>query len=255
MRSDFKFWRLKKESGITFLSFDVWNGVRVLYSTRNTGVSPKPFDSLNLYHGRGDGINNVRENKGRFFRAVSITQEDVVFTKQIRSDTITAVTDTRNNPVGDGLVSDTKGVFLGIFTADCVAVFLYSSVKHAVGVFHAGRKGVEKGICGKAIQIMCETYTINAGSIEALFGPSIGPCCYQVGREFEEKFDRQYLIKRGDGLYLDMWKCIHDELKQCSVNKILVPEICSCSRSDLFFSYRKSGAEVGENLGIIGMPA
>jgi len=252
---DFMFWHLREKNGLKYLVFEGWNGVRVFYSTRIGGISPSPYDTLNLHFGRGDTHNNVKLNRKRFFDAVSIDEKDVVYTEQTHSDIVNIVRGSSKKLKGDGLITVKKGLFLGVFTADCLAVFLYCQSKKVIGVVHSGRRGAEKGIVKKGISELCETFDIKAENIEALFGPSIGPCCYKVGNDFQKRFNKRYLIEREKNLYLDMWRMVRDQLEESGVKKILVPEICSFSRNDFFYSYRKSGERVGENLGIIGVKA
>jgi len=249
----FKFWSLKEKNSVRYLSFEKWKGIKVYYSTRIGGVSKPPFDSLNLYLGRGDKTENVKTNRKRLFEALGIKERDVVFTRQIHSDIVNVVKNRKELLVGDAMITKRKGVFLGVFTADCTAVFLHSSEFPVIGVIHAGRKGGEKNITGKVVDKICKTYDLEPDKIEALFGPCIGPTHYEVGRDFENRFSREFLIKKEKRLYLDMWKMLKKQLNDKGIKRVFVPEICSFKRSDLFFSYRKSGAKVGENLGIIGM--
>ena len=249
----FKFWTLEERNGLKFLSFEGWKGVKVFYSTRIGGVSPPPYDTLNLHFGRGDDMKNVKLNRGRFFEAVSVDERNVVYTKQIHSNIVNIVSELSEGLEGDGIITTKKDLYLGVFTADCLALFLYAPLKKIIAVFHIGRRGAERGIVKKGLESICGKFDIEPGDIETLFGPSIGPCCYEVGEEFLGRFDREYLIERENKIYLDMWKMVRVELKKNGVKKILVPELCSCSQNDLFFSYRRSGERVGENLGIIGM--
>jgi len=253
MKEDFKFWRLKEKNCVVYLTFEGWKGVNVFYSTRIGGVSSPPYDTLNLHYGRGDDISNVKLNRKRFFNAVSINERNIVYTKQTHSDIVNIVNDSSEKLKGDGMITDRKSIVLGVFTADCIAVFFHSPINKIISIVHSGRAGAEKGIAKKGVDKMCEAFDIKAESIEALLGPSLGPCCYEVGKEFLKRFKREYLIERKKSIYLDMWKMVREQLEESGVKKILVPEICSCSLDNLFFSYRKSGEKTGENLGIIGM--
>ena len=252
-KKEFRFWRCKEKNGICYLLFDEWKGVEVYYSTRIGGVSPPPYNTLNLHNGRGDDRENVKLNRNKFFKIISLDKRDIVYTKQIHSDIVNIVREPFNKVVGDGMITDKEGLFLGVFTADCLAVFLYSHSKRVIGVVHSGRRGSEKGVVKKAVMKICTSFNIKAEDIEALFGPSIGPCCYEVGVELLDRFRGEYFVEKGKNIYLNIWNIVRDQLKECGVGKIFIPEICTYSRDDLFFSYRKSGERVGENLGIIGM--
>jgi len=249
----FRYWKLSKKDNVEFLSFENWTGVKVFYSTRVGGVSPYPFDSLNLHYGRGDELNNVRANRKRFFDAVSIKEESVVFTKQVHSNIVNVVTDFSENLTGDGLITNKKGIFLGIFTADCLAVFLNVPSQPLVGILHVGWRGAQKNIVKAGIRKISSLADISPEELEALFGPSIGPLYYEVGEDFLERFDRKYFIVKEEKFYLNMWEIVKDQLQSCGVKKIYVPGICSYSHPEIFYSYRREGKRVGENLGLIGI--
>ncbi len=248
-----RYWKLCEKDGVAYLGFAGWPGVRVFYSTRVGGVSRPPFDSLNLHYGRGDTKAHVHENRRRFFSAVAIDEGQVVYTRQKHSTIVHRVRHCGEVLEGDGMITNRRGLYLGIFTADCLGIFLFSSHPRAIGALHAGRKGLQGSILKKGIRLFSRSYGIEPGSIEALCGPSIGPCCYKIGEELQQAFAGTYIIRRGADSFLDLWSIAADQLKSAGISRIYMPRLCSATRSDLFFSYRQSGENVGENLGVIGI--
>jgi YfiH family protein len=253
MRGKFKYWKIERRDGIAFLSFRGWEGVDVFYSTRIGGISPPPFDSLNLHFGRGDGEENVLENRKRLYRVLGIRESSLVFTRQTHSDTIRVVYDTGGIQKGDGLLSNRKGVFLAIFTADCPALFLYAPEEKVIGIVHSGWRGTKKNIAAVAVRSIGEVFGVKSHTLEVLLGPSLGPCCYRVGEEFLDNFDKRYFKRVKSDLYFDIWSTIKDQLREAGVKRVYTPGLCSSCEEDYFFSYRRSGEKVGENLGIIGI--
>lgn len=253
MERSFRFWELRKARELLYLDFSGWPGVRVLYSTRMGGVSPPPFDSLNLHFGRGDTRQCVDENRRRFFRAVGVDERQIVMSKQIHSSMVQEAKSGDRTLRGDGMITDHPGIFLGVFTADCPGIFLFAPHAHAIGVIHAGRRGLAASIVEKGVRVLCDTYQADPGSVEALCGPSIGPCCYEIGEEVRHLFAAKYVAERGGKLYLDLWSIAADQLARAGIKKAYMSRVCSVDHSDLFFSYRRSGEKVGENLGLIGM--
>ena len=81
----------------------------------------------------------------------------------------------------DALVTTTRGLPIAIATADCVPVILVSHEARAV--VHAGWRGVAGGAVPAAIQ---ELERSGDTVVQAVIGPHIGPCCYEVGREVVE---------------------------------------------------------------------
>jgi YfiH family protein len=253
MGEKFKYWKIERREGVTFLSFRRWEGVDVFYSTRIGGISSPPFDSLNLHFGRGDKEENVLENRNRLYGVLGIRESSLVFTKQTHSDTIRIVYDTGRMEKGDGLLSNREGVFLAIFTADCPALFFCAPEEKVIGIVHSGWRGTNKNIAAIAVRSIGEVFGVKSHTLEVLLGPSLGPCCYRVGEEFLENFNKRYFKRVHSDLYFDIWSAIKDQLREAGVKKVYIPELCSSCEEDYFFSYRRSGERVGENLGIIGI--
>jgi YfiH family protein len=253
MEQRFHFWNIRESQGLLYLDFTGWPGVRVLYSTRIGGLSPPPFESLNLHFGRGDAEHRVRENRRRFFLATGIDEHCVTLTRQVHSSRINVIRGAGEAPHGDGMITDQEGFFLGIFTADCLGIFLFAPPANAIGAIHAGRKGLAASVVENGVRALCETYQVDPGCIQALCGPSIGPCCYEIGEELRSGFKDNYITERMHRIYLDLWGIAADQLADAGVRKVYLPHICTACNPDLFFSYRVSGGMVGENLGLIGL--
>ena len=88
----------------------------------------------------------------------------------------------------DALITDIKGVILSILTADCVPVLLYDQEKDVVAAVHAGWKGTKAQIVSKTVQKMKEIYHSDPKDIIAGIAPSIGRCCYEVGKDVAQYF-------------------------------------------------------------------
>ena len=122
------------KNGLTILTADTLSGVCHGFSTRPGGVSPAPWDSLNLGVGRGDDIARVQENYRRFCAALGTDVNRVVLSKQIHEDVVRHVTEAdagkglwrdRDYPSVDGMVTDVLHLPLVVFSADCNAVLPY----------------------------------------------------------------------------------------------------------------------------------
>ena len=139
------------------------SGVRHGFSTRIGGVSPAPWDSLNLGVGRGDDMDRVRENYRRFCAALGVDERRAVLSKQVHEDNVRHVTAEdcgkglfrdRDYTSVDAMVTDTPGIPLVVFSADCGIILLHDPVHGAVGAAHAGWRGAAgcsartQGTCG-----------------------------------------------------------------------------------------------------------
>ena len=130
-----------------------WCGAPHGFSTRLGGVSPAPWDSLNLGAGRGDDPARVGENFRRFCRAVGTDADALVKNRQVHGTTIRSVTraDVLSDPSlpgefpADGLVTDQPGVCLTIFSGDCIPILLYDPIRRVIAAVHAGWRGTAAG--------------------------------------------------------------------------------------------------------------
>ena len=94
-------------------------------------------------------------------------------------------------PQADGMLSAAAGRLLGIVTADCVPVLMVAPRQRVVAALHAGWRGTAKDICGSAIQALKTDWGVSPADLLVALGPSIGGCCYEVGRDIGENLSRQ----------------------------------------------------------------
>ena len=91
----------------------------------------------------------------------------------------------------DGLVTDRTGLALSIYTADCVPIFIASKTGSAVGIVHAGWRGMQKQIALKALRLLEERCKVSPKNLEFYVGPHIQECCYSVGADVQSQFNPQ----------------------------------------------------------------
>lgn len=241
---------------IQFKSFQDYDFVLHGFSTRYGGVSTAPYESLNLGLKTGDQREQVLANIKRFAEAMGVDWQQVVFSDQVHESTVKVVTH-QDGGKGvmipwdcgvDALITDQKGIPLMTYYADCVPLFFLDPQRKVVGLAHAGWPGTALKIGKATVAQMMETYGCNPAEIKVAIGPSIGPCCFEVGEEVIEKFNKNFteldsfVIAKGEGKYLlDLWKANILALEEIGVlrRNIEVSELCTCCRSDLFFSYRR----------------
>ena len=138
----------------------------------------------------------------------------------------------------DGFILNEKGVSAGVFTADCVPVFIANRDASLAAVVHAGWKGVAAGIVENAGWYFREAREVVAG-----IGPHICGKCYNVGESFKEVFPGSYKDGR-----LDLGGEIRSRLLKLGIqeNNISACEYCTYHNNDLLFSYR--GGEKAQRL-------
>lgn len=172
------------------------------FSTRNGGVTTcYQGRSLNLGYTKEDSRDCVQKNRLRFLTALGAITGDkpwpLINTRQIHSDVIHVVG--RADPgqlIGDGLITNLRGVAIAVLTADCLPVLLVDTKNKVVGIFHAGWRGTVKRIVEKGAGIMRHEFGSRPQDIHAAIGPGIRRCCYEVGDELRNEFESQFAYAR-----------------------------------------------------------
>jgi YfiH family protein len=223
------------------IRWDVPGPYVVAFTTRHGGVSEGPYESLNL-GARGDDPACVRENRRRACAELGLDAERLTVNRQRHSPTVHRAEPGRRDEPGDGLWTDEPGVPMLALGADCVTIAVAATEgAPRLGVLHAGWRGLAEGVVGVGVAALGE------GTKAAIVGPSVGPCCYEVGPEVSARFDDD--LTR-DGI-LDLWTAAERALVHAGVDSVERVDLCTRCNPDLFFSHRRSGHERGTQ-GVIG---
>ena len=211
-------------------------------------------ESFNLSLKAGN-INISLKNREYLAKHLNVDTNCLVFPDQCHTDNILQVTSgnyTDGFNETDALITNVKGLYIGILAADCVPVLLFDNDKQAVAAIHAGWKGTEKKIVKKTIEKMNDVFNSDPKNIIAYIGPSVCSYCYEVGEEVAAKFRIDYypgeiISVRNNKLYLDLWLANYVQLEKSGVNiqNIEVSGICTFENTDYFFSARKNGFNTG----------
>ena len=221
------------------------------FSARKGGVSDPPCDTLNLGMGTDDLPDRVDENRRRFFHAMRIPLRSAAIPQQVHGNHIARITEPGTYPETDGLMTDVPGIALVVQVADCLPIYLHDPAHKAIGLVHAGWRGTRLKIASKAVREMSCRFETKAQDLRVFFGPSIGPCCYDVGDDVSRHFSKDYL-KNGR---LDLWKSNHDLLVDAGVrhDRIVVSRLCTVCLPEWFFSHRAGGGKTGRMMAVIGL--
>ena len=135
-------------------------------------------------------------------------------------------------PEVDGLVTNDPDVLLGIYIAECCAVYLHDPKTGALGLVHSGRKGSELGIARQAVEKMHRAFGASPGDIIVQLSPCIRPPSYEV--DFAAGIRVQCLES---GIR-------PEHLHDCGI----------CTSTDLqrFYSYRVEMGKTGRMLALLG---
>ena len=168
-------------------------------------------------------------------------------------------------------------------TADCVPILIVDPKKRAIAAIHAGWRGTLVRIVEKAVGRLRLEFGSKPAELRAALGPSIGPCCYEVGADLVTKFTAQFADAPGyfddartgeepnplqwlnmmppghqpppKNVHLDLRKANRSQLLSAGLRaeNIFVSDLCTACRTDLLFSYRHEGPQSGRLLSVIGI--
>lgn len=224
------------------------------FTTRLGGVSKEHLFSLNLAMHRGDKPENVAENYARLARVVGFDPEKLVLAHQVHGDEVRAVTqedclglDHHLYPQCDGLITNTPGVTLAVFTADCTPILLHDTVTGAVGAVHAGWRGTAANIAGRAVARMAEEFGCCPENIRAAIGPNIGFCCFETDEDVPRAMIQAFgpaaeeFIRTADNKFYVNLKAVNAlALRRAGVEQIEISEACTMCQHERYWSHRHS---------------
>jgi YfiH family protein len=223
--------------------------------TRHGGVSPAPFASLNLSVSVADSRDNVYANRSRAYGLYGRDTGSVVHAHLVHGADVARVTradDGTWRAHFDGLITDDPGCALTMNYADCTPIFVYDPVRRAIGLGHSGWQGAVKNLPGALVRAMQEAFGSRPGDLLATLGPSIGPCCYEVGEpvvsQVRARFgDADALLQNNGGPrpHFDLPGANRQRLADAGVREIATSGLCTACRTDLFFSHRAEQGTTG----------
>ncbi len=223
------------------------------FTTRLGGVSTGHLGSLNLGFHRGDDPENVAKNYAILADALGFDPKNLVLTRQTHSDIVRVVTaadaglgfDHGLYPECDGLITNTPGVALTVFTADCTPILLHDPVAGAVGAIHAGWRSTAADIAGKAVAKMVAEFGCDPQNIRAAIGPNIGFCCFETDRDVPDAMvaiygasAEKYIRPNGDKYYVNLKALNALALRRRGVTNIEISNDCTVCQSDRYWSHR-----------------
>ena len=219
------------------VAIDLSHGAHALFTTRRGGVSQSPYGTLNLGRWTDDDHAAVEENRGRVLALTGA--ERFAFGRQVHGATV-VLDDEADIVDADGQISTRPGVAPLVLTADCLPVALVSP--GAVGMVHAGWRGLAAGVLEQAVSKM------GAGPFAAAIGPCARGCCYVVGDEVREALGADPV---GSPAPIDLPAIARERLASAGVETIDDCGLCTmCTDRSLFFSHRRDGPRTGRQGGV-----
>jgi polyphenol oxidase len=223
-------------------------GINHGFATREGGFSTGIFSSLNCGLGSGDDITLVTKNRAKVADDLGVAQSNLVSAYQVHSAAVMIVdAPFAERPKVDGLVTNKRGIALGILTADCGPVLFADQKAGVIGACHAGWKGALTGVTDSTVEAM-ESLGAERKNIVAVLGPTISQKAYEVGPEFPKPFLQQnsshqkYFIPsvKDDHYMFDLPAYLIDRLQDFGVGQAVDLALCTYSDQEWFFSYRRT---------------
>ncbi len=243
-------------TGLDLIDWDAPGPYRVAFSTRGGGVSEGPFASLNLGILTEDDPARVVQNRSLLCDAVGADPDGATMAWQRHGANVTRA-DARGIVMPgtvydhcDGLWSDEPGRAMLLLTADCMPIALAreGAERPALAILHAGWRGLLAGIVGAGVR------ALGSRGLVAAIGPSIGPCCYEVGDEVATPFREAF----GDDVVrddrLDLWTAAERALRAAGIERVDRSDLCTSCNGDRFFSHRRDHGRTGRQ-GVIAYVA
>lgn len=256
-----------QQNGLPFFRFATFPNDRLQQAvlTRQGGISPAPYDTLNMSISVPDERDNVYVNRARAYGLYGRTTDSLVHAHLTHGADVLLVSSQDNGrPAGrvDGLITNEPGCGLTMNFADCAPIFLYDPDKQAIGLGHAGWQGAVKHLPAALVRAMQTTFGSDPAALLAGIGPCIGPCCYEVGEpvvsavqqafadsstllitneENQEIRNTQYAIRP----HFDLPEANRRSLASAGVRHIELSNLCTACRTDLFFSHRAEKGKTG----------
>jgi YfiH family protein len=237
--------------------FNQFPALKAAESRRVGGVSPPPFDSLNLGLSSGDLSDNVDKNRSIFFNELQIPLLQLSLSHQVHGKEVALVENPGILKGYDALISQKKGIYLAVSVADCVPLLVYDPVKEAVAAVHAGWRGTSAKIIQYTLKQMQQSLGTHPADCFAYIGTCIDESSFEVGPEVAELFEES--CKDWDnrsGKYLvNLKKANLLQLLEAGVpeNQIEISPFSTVLDNHLYFSYRKEKGHTGRMMAVIGM--
>ncbi len=238
---------------------DLYHGV----FTRAGGVSQAPFASLNLSRSVGDDPAAVTENNRRMLAAFDVQPHQATTAWLVHGRSVAVVDRAdagqyRTNT--DAIITRERGLALTMRFADCVPVIVVDRVRGAIGLAHAGWRGVAVNIVAATLDAMRDAF----GSVPRDVWAGIGPCIsverYRVGQDVIDAVAAAcpprtpIAQRRPDGsVHLDLNVAVAAQLRACGVTQIEDSRLCTATRTDEWFSHRAERGQTGRFGVVIGL--
>jgi hypothetical protein len=225
-------------------------------------VSVPPFDSLNVSYSSVDDRAAVRKNRARCASTLGLVSTQIVCAGLVHGTATALVESGSGTALPDGsrviedvdiLITATPGIGLLVTAADCLQVLLYDPDTPAIGIAHAGWRGLAGSVLTVAVRAMVDQFGSRPARLQAGIGPGLGPCCARFSdpvRELPPWF-APYIHDR----HVDLWAAARDQLAAAGLRRagIVQHAVCTVCERHRFFSHRGDQGRTGRFAAIVAL--
>tara|TARA_B110000438_G_C15680068_1_gene591959 strand:+ start:223 stop:978 length:756 start_codon:yes stop_codon:yes gene_type:complete len=227
--------------------FKKFKKINHCFFTKKGGFSKGIYKSLNCGRGSMDKRKNIYKNLTLVSKKIKVKKNKLLLMHQTHSNKVKIINNKSKNLKkinSDSIVTNIKGIAVGVVTADCVPIILYDIRNEIIGCIHAGWKGSLNGIIENTINKFKKISPDN--NIYACVGPCIGKKSYEVSLDFSKNFIAKskknaiYFTKKNKKKRLfDLRKYVTDKLTKLNVKIDHINRDTFRDKNN-FFSYRRS---------------
>jgi len=221
------------------------------FTTRRGGVSPVPYDSMNLGLSTPDAPERVAENRRRVLEALHLDPARLATAGQVHGVRVAEVGAPGHTAGCDALVTSTPGLALAVTAADCAPLLLRAP--GWVAAAHAGWRGTADGLPRGVLEALCARAGTGPGGVQVSIGPCIRGCCYEVGPEVSRRFPARAVRRVGERHHLDLSVAIRLQLMDAGVAAAALFDVSACTACapDWYFSHRRDAGQTGRHWGVV----
>jgi len=206
-----------------------------------TGICRHAFThripGIDVSHDKAETLKRLDAAHREIRSAIGMGDWPLFTAQQIHGNKIAVVDESSHAPAGrefsgcDGIITSQRGTVLGVYVADCCAVYVVDPKTPAIGLVHSGRKGTELGVVPNAITQMTERFSSDPANLIVRFSPCIRPPHYEVDFAAE----------------------IVQQCRELGVKQIHDSGVCTACDLGRYYSYRAEKGKTGRMLALLGL--
>lgn len=220
-------------------------GVHAVTTSRLGGISPPPYDQLNLALHVGDDPACVLHNRGLLRTGLALPAEPC-WLEQVHGKRVVDAAICAPGTAADASCTNISGVVCAVLTADCLPVLFCTADGRGVAAAHAGWRGLAAGVLEASVDALCAATATTPAGLLAWLGPAIGPAAFEVGAEVRAAFVEidpacadAFRGNRPGHYRADLYALARRLLARQGVEAVYGGGLCTFSAPGRFYSYRR----------------